>query len=412
MTLEVGRRQMRASGERSLLVVEMRPRSRAVLSIAFLVFLPAQAAAQSTVTEIMSFLVTNRAIPTDDFERDRAAAEIAAGTITRALLINLTTVPIASSSSGFLYRLNPELGTVERATESFGGFFVERALTPGHGRGSFGMSAYSSSFDKLDGHDLRDGTFLTTATQFVDETTPFDTDSLTLRVRSEMLTVFGSIGIGDRFEIGGVVPFVRLNLEGERVNVYYDQTGLQASASATVSGVADVAVRAKYTLLSAHGGGAAIAGELRLPTGDEANLLGAGSAGFRIFGIGALERGALMLSGNAGIVRGGVSDEFTVGGAAAVAAHRRLSVTAEVVARRISELRPIVLDAQPHPTKDDVNTLRLLGGEPGRLVAGAVTGVKWNPGGTIVVGAHVRWNFTSAGLTSPITPAVGLEYGF
>ena len=387
---------------------------RAFLSITLLTLVPAHAAAQSTVTEIVSFLVTNQAIPTEDFERDRAAAQIAADTITRALLINLTTVPIASSSGGFLYRLNPELGTVERATESFGGFFVERALTPGHGRASFGMSAYSSSFGKLDGQDLRDGTFLTTANQFVDETTPFDTDSLTLRIRSEMLTVFGSVGIGDRFEVGGVVPFVRLNLEGQRVNVYYGQTGLQASASATASGIADVAVRAKFTLFSHHGGGVAVGGEVRLPTGDEDNLLGAGSTAVRVFGIAALERGPLMLSTNAGIVRGGVSDEFGFGGAAAVAAHRRLSLTAEFVARRIAELRPVVLEARPHPRLSDpaVETLRLIGGEPGRMVAGAVTGLKWNPGGTVVVGAHVRWNFTSAGLTAPITPAVGLEYGF
>ena len=94
----------------------------------------ADALAQSTVTDIVSFLVTNQSIPTGDAARDRAAAEAARDTITRALLVNLTSVPIATSSSGFLYRLNPELGTVERATQSFGGFFVERAFSPGHGR--------------------------------------------------------------------------------------------------------------------------------------------------------------------------------------------------------------------------------------------------------------------------------------
>jgi hypothetical protein len=29
-----------------------------------------------------------------------------------------------------------------------------------------------------------------------------------------------------------------------------------------------------------------------------------------------------------------------------------------------------------------------------------------------VIGTNVRWNFTTAGLTSPVTLAVGLEYGF
>lgn len=383
----------------------------AVAAAVLLTFVPAQAAAQDTVTEIIGFLVTNQAIPTGDLTRDQAAAENARDTITRALIVNLTSVPIATSSSGFLYRLNPQLGTVERATESFGGFFVERALTPGHGRAAFGLSASSSSFDQLDDLRLRDG-FLTTARTFADEPAPFDTDTLTLRIRSSMMTAFASVGITDRLEIGGVLPFVRLEIEGARENVYRGDTFLQASATATASGVADAAVRAKYTLVSTRGGGAAIAAEVRLPTGDAENLLGAGTAGFRVFGIAALERGPLMLSGNAGLVRGGVSDERTFGGAAAFAVHPRLSLTAEFLARNIAELRPIQLSSQPHPDIPGVQTIRLTGGDPGRTVAGGIAGFKWNPGGTVVLGAHLRWNFTTAGLTAPVTPSVALEYGF
>lgn len=384
----------------------------ALLSALVLALGPSPLFAQDTVTDILSFLVTNQAIPTGDFERDREAAEIARDTITRALIVNLISVPIATSSSGFLYRLNPELGTVERATESFGGFFIERALTPGHGRASFGLSATTAGYDALDGKDLRDGTFLTTANQFSDEAAPFDTDSLTLRLRTSTLTASASAGIGDRFEVSAALPFVRLTLDGERVNVYRGQTFLQASASATATGIADTAVRAKYTLVSARRGGVAVAGELRLPTGDEENLLGAGSTSYRVMGIAALERGPLMLAGNLSLVRGGVSDEVVFGGAAAVAAHPRLSVTAEFLGRHISELRPIELAARPHPLISGVQTYRLVGGEPGRLVADGITGLKWNAGGTVVLGAYVRWNFTSAGLTAPITPSVALEYAF
>lgn len=390
----------------------MRLNVRAVVLGVVALCIPANALAQNTVTEIVSFLVINRDIVTGDFERDRAAAEMARDTITGALAVNLATVPVATSSSGFLYRLNPQLGTVERATDSFGGFFIERALTPGHGRGSFGVSGSTAQFERLDGQDLRDGTLLTTANQFLDEAAPFDTESLELRVRTSTLTAFASVGIGDRFEIGGALPFVRLALEGERVNVYRGQSFVQARASAVASGVADALVRAKYTLVSTRGGGVAVAGELRLPTGDEDNLLGAGSAGFRVIGIGAIERGPLMLSGNTGIIRGGVSDEFTVGGAAAVAVHPRLSLTAEFLARHVAELRPIELSSQPHPTIDGVQTIRLIGGDPGRMVSGGITGFKWNPGGTFVIGANVRWSFTKAGLTAPITPSIAVEYGF
>jgi hypothetical protein len=151
---------------------------------------------------------------------------------------------------------------------------------------------------------------------------------------------------------------------------------------------------------------------VRLPTGNAENLLGAGRAGFRVIGIGALEHGPLMLSGNTGFVRRGVSDEFNIGGAAAFAVHPRLSLTAEVLARQIAELRPIGLSTQAHPTIAKVQTIRLTAGDPGRTVAGGITGFKWNPAGTFVVGANVRWDFTTAGLTAPMTPSIALEYGF
>src|ERR1700736_4304485 len=90
-----------------------------------------RAQAQQSVSEVLTFLVTNQTVATGNFERDRAAAQATSDTISRALLANLATLPVTASSGAFVYRLNPELGTVERATPSFGPFFVERALTAG-----------------------------------------------------------------------------------------------------------------------------------------------------------------------------------------------------------------------------------------------------------------------------------------
>lgn len=373
---------------------------------------PPKVAAQTNVSEIVGFLMTNQAVPTDDLERDRAAADAAADVLRRALLVSLTSVPISTSSGGFVYRLNPELGTVERATESFGGFFVERALTPGHGRTSFGISASTSDFDNLDGHTLGDGSFVAIARQFRDEPAPFDIEFLTLRMRSSTMTVFASVGVTNRLEIGAAVPFLRLSLEGERVNVLRNQRLQQAAATAVASGVGDTAIRAKYIVAASRSAGLAIAGEVRLPTGDELNLLGAGSVGVRVMGIGSYERQRMSLHGNAGIVRGGVSDEITGGGAAAIAVAPQLTLTGELSSRYLSELRPVALSAAPHPSIKLLDTLRLTGGEPGRLISTAIAGLKWNPGGTFVLAGHVRWNLTRTGLTAPLTPSLGIEYAF
>jgi hypothetical protein len=389
-----------------------RSRSLPALILTFLLFLTASAAAQGTVNGVVGFLVTNQAVPTGDFQKDQAAAEAARDAIAQALLLDLTSVPLATASSGFLYRLNPELGTVERATESFGGFFVERALTPGNGHASFGVSTSTSSFDRFDGRSLRDGALVTIANQFRDEAAPFDTESLILHIRSSMMTMFGSVGIGNRVEIGAAVPLVQLTLDGQRINVYRGSTLIQASGNATASGVADVAVRGKVNLYAARSGGFAVAGEVRLPTGDETNLLGTGKTSLRIMGIGSVEHGPVAFHGNASVLTGGISSEYDFGGAVSVAVDPRVTISGETLVRKVAELHGLDLVSAPHPTLQLVDTFRLAPALGAETIAGIVTGVKWNVTRTLVIGGHVSWSVTHGGLTAPLTPTLAFEYAF
>ncbi len=336
-----------------------RPITLPVLVPVLVLALCGRADAQGTVNDVIGFLVTNQAVPTGDFQKDRAAAEAARDAIGTALLLDLTSVPLATASSGFLYRLNPELGTVERATESFGGFFVERALTPGNGHASFGVSTSTSSFDQFDGRGLHDGALVTIANQFHDEAAPFDTESLILHLRSSTMTIFGSVGIGNHVEIGAAVPLVQLTLDGQRVNVYRGSTLIQASGNATASGLADVALRGKVNLVAARSGGFAVAGEVRLPTGDASNLLGTGKTSIRVMGIGSIEHGPVALHGNASALTGGISSEYDFAGAVSIAVHPRVTVSGETLVRKVAELHGLDLVSAPHPTLRGVDTFRL-----------------------------------------------------
>jgi hypothetical protein len=377
-----------------------------------LLSLSSPVAAQGTVNDVVGFLVTNQAVATGDFQKDRAAADAARDAIAKSLLLDLTSVPLATASSGFLYRLNPELGTVERATESFGGFFVERALTPGNGHTSFGVSTSTTSFDRFDGRDLRNGELVTIANQFRDEAAPFDTESLILHVRSSMMTFFGSVGVGSRVEIGAAVPLVQLTLDGQRINNYRGTTLIQATGNATASGLADVAVRGKVNLVAMRGGGVAVAGEVRLPTGDASNLLGAGKTSLRIMGIGSVEHGPLALHGNAAVISGGISSEYDFGGAVSVAVAPRLTVSGETLVRKVTELHDLELVAAPHPILRDVDTYRLAPSLGAETLAGLIAGVKWNVTHTLVIGGHLNWPMANRGLTAPVTPTLALEYTF
>jgi hypothetical protein len=368
------------------------------------------AAAQDTLGDVVTFLMTNQAVQTGDFERDRAAAEAARDVIARSLLINLTSAPIAASSGGFLYRLNSELGTVERASQTFGTLFVERALTSGAGNILFGVSATTASYGRLNGTDLQEGSFLTVANRFRDEPQPFDTEALTMNLRASTMTMFANVGVTDALDVGIVVPVARVNLDGERVNVYRGSSFVQARAEGTASGLTDIALRAKYSLLQTQIGSVAGAGEVRLPTGDEENLLGAGSMSWRLMAVASIESGIASLHANGGIVRGGLSDETFFSGALSVAVHPRATVTGEVIRRDVADLHGFTLAGAPHPTVGGVDTYRLTNDLEGTTLWTAITGVKWNVGETLVVGGHLLWSMNERGLTARVTPTVALEY--
>jgi len=349
-------------------------------------------------------------VSTGSVERDQAAAAATSVTISRALEANLATLPVTSSSGAFVYRLNPELGTVERATQSFGPFFTERALSAGKHQASFGLTLQQLHFTSLDGRNLRDGSLVTTANQFTDEAAPFDVDRLTLNIDASVATLYANVGVTDRLDVSVVAPFVALTLDGTRVNTYRGRTFTQASASARAVGLADLVVRTKYTLFTEDAAGIAAMVDLRLPTGRQEDLLGAGSASVKFSAIGSLEEGRMSAHINTGISFGGLAREFTYGGALALAASGRLSVVGELLGRWIDSPGNIVPVTAPNPLLSGVDTIRLMPDASGLHVLTVVPGVKWNLTETWVLAANVTIPLTTGGLTAPLTPFIGLDY--
>ena len=372
----------------------------------------AQTATPRTVQDILRFLVTNQGVQTSDFEKDQEAAEATRDTLTRTLLSSVATVPVAASASGFSYRLNPTLGTVERASETFGPFFVERAVTAGGGRASLGFTLHYASFGRLDGNDLEDGSFVTIANQFPDEAEPFDVETLTLNVRTRTATFFGNVGLSDRVDVAVAVPLVRLDIDGSRLNTYRGRTLLQARAQASTTGLADVAVRTKVRLTGDGPAAAAAAVEARLPTGRKEDLLGAGEFALRFLGVGSYEAGAASLHGNVAVGAGGLGRELSYGGAVAVAATPRVTIVGELMARRIAGIRRIGEVTAPHPSFRDVQTTRLVPVGDDQTSAVAVGGFKWNVGSTWLLHANVIVPLSDAGLTARFTPTIALDYSF
>jgi hypothetical protein len=388
----------------------MTRRSGVIAAAVALVAVSAAEARAQSLADVLTFLVTNQSVPTGSVERDRDAAQAASDTISRALRANLATLPVPSSSSAFVYRLNPELGTVERPTQTFGTFFLERALTAGRGQASAGLTLQHVHFTSLDGRSLGTGSLVTTANQFADETQPFDVDQLTLDIDADVATLYGSVGVTKHLEIGAAVPMMSLSIAGSRVNTYRGRTFTQASARGRAIGVADIVARAKYTLYDEDTTALAAAVDVRLPTGREQDLLGAGSASYKFSTIGSIEGQRASAHANVGVTVGGLATEFSYGGAVAFAAGGTVSLVGEVLGRWIDSSGHLVSVTAPHPLLSGVDTIRLTGDTSSLQIVTVVPGVKWNIADTWVLAANVSMPLTSGGLTARFTPYIGLDY--
>jgi hypothetical protein len=366
---------------------------------------------RQSVQDVLSFLLTNQAVPTGDFAKDREAAAATSETVARALLVNLTAQPIASSSSGFSYRFNPELGTFERASESFGPMIAERVQTTAPGQVSIGFTYRYSNFDRLDGRELEEG-FVTTANRFRDEASPFDVETLTVRLRTHTFALVANAGITNRVEVSGALPLVALQLEGERTNVYRGSTFVQASGQADVAGLGDAMARLKVRVLGDRAAGLAIGGDVRFPTGREEDLLGAGRVGYRVLAITSAEGRQVAVHGNAFLARGGLSDETGFTGALAFTPAPTVTVATELLMRRLSEVYPIEELTASHPTISGVETLRLVAGTTATTLSQVSVGFKWNATDTWLLNGGLSIPLGDAGLTARWSPTIGIEYTF
>ncbi len=393
--------------------VRTRGRYALRLGICLLVVTAAtRASAQQSVTDVLTVLLTNRSIPTGDFVRDEQAAIDTRDILARFLVLESATVPISSSSGGFTYRLDPGLGTVVRSSDSFGPFFAERSLTAGRGQASFGVGYRTATFDNIDGRDLRDGTLVSTASSLRGEAAPFDIETVSLRIRTDTMTVTGNYGITDRLDLGGAIPFVRVDLEGERVDTYRGSRLVQATGSASASGLGDLVVRAKYNLVRDGASGVAVAGEARLPTGRDEDLLGAGRTSLTPRLIGSYEKERVGLHGELGYSFRDLSNALGYAVAVTVVAVPRLTLIGELSGLRLSGIGRLAETTQAHPSLVGVDTIRLSGVEQTTDRILAVAGFKWNVADTWLLTANVRRPLTVVGLNAGWVPTLTFDYSF
>lgn len=359
----------------------------------------------------------------------------------------LATFPLGSSSGGFTYTFDSNLGVFTRTSESFGPLFAERAMTLGKGKLTFGATHTRERFDTFEGLDLRSGDIqLFLRHEESGRNLFFEPDliraDLRLDVQTQTTSVFAAFGLSDRFDVGIAVPFVETKLNariGETVErlatasfpnavIHQFEGGgafREEVQSGSASGVGDILLRAKYRLRTTGTVGLAAGLDLRLPTGDDENLLGAGSTQTKVFLIASGSGGfaphlnlGYTFSGGGSQAIGELPNELNYTAGFDAVASKRITVTGDFVGR-------VLLDANRVEQVDVPYSFTPFGGLPQttvikdyvtrkentNLMFGAF-GVKLNPGSGFLVSANVLFSLTQRGLQDRFIPVVGVDFSF
>jgi hypothetical protein len=361
----------------------------------------------------------------------------------QALVTQLATVPIGSPSGGFSFTFDRLTGTFQRATETFGASFADRALTNGAGKVTLGLNHQYSKYTKFESESLDNGD----VTFYLRHTDSgglfFEGDLIQADLRLDLAntttTVFVNYGVTDRFDLAVAVPYVRVRMDADvNATILRIATGASSnlhafpgggttqtySRSGFASGIGDVQVRTKFRVLDTTGGGLAAGVNVRLPTGDADNLLGTGAAAVTGTLIASSSMGRFSPHANVdftGSAKGDIIDVpnelgYRFGGEFAVSP--KVTISADGVGRSLFDASRLALgDTQWNYT--DLNgvarstTLNEYSARVATLnLLSAAIGTKINVAGNLLITGNVLFALSSGGVTAPVTPVVGFEYSF
>ena len=422
--------------------------------------------------------------PADSSELNNPAVGIVTN-FNKSMIAQLSTFPLGSSSGGFTYAFDESLGTFRRASNSFGPAFAERATTIGRRKLTAGITYQHTPYRTFEGQRLDDGSIKfylrhqeccspgpggggggggsgggsgsgpTVQPNGTRLSPPFEGDlietALSLKATTDTVAFFGNYGLTNQWDLAIAVPVVRVDLEASiRATIIrlataatplthtFEPGNAQATektyaGGGTAAGLGDILVRTKYRFLSFAGGGVAAAVDLRLPTGDQEQLLGAGTQlKGSLVASGGTERFAPHVNigytlvdgevGTSGLLAelGGtapIPDEVNYAVGMEFVAHPRVTVIGDVVGRTLRQAGRLGLTSKTfeYQGATSVQSARFDEFEPRAgsltLVLGAV-GVKFNPTGALLVSANVLFPLSDGGLRSRLTTVVGLDFAF
>jgi hypothetical protein len=363
-----------------------------------------------------------------------------------ALVGQLVSVPLPSPAGGFTFQFDSTLGVFRRTTESFGPILADRADTIGARHVSFGFAHQRFTYDSVEGLDLRSipAVFTHDNAALLGGREDVVTTVNSIHATVDQSTMFVTLGVTDTMDVSLAVPIVsnhlrvvseatirRLGTTNPLTHFFRQANGEVGeqrlfTAVGDASGFGDVLLRVKSTVFRRESNAIALGCNVRLPTGDELNLLGSGAAGLQPFAVwsGTYNKlsphvnasyhwnGSSVLAGNPATGEADhFPDQFTYAIGTELSAIPRMTIAFDLLGTYTIDAQR--LQAETFHALDNRSTFPNITFERASFntVNGAV-GVKIDLVDRLLLQGNLLFKVNEAGLRDKLTPLIGLEYTF
>jgi len=344
--------------------------------------------------------------------------------------------PLASPASGIVFKNDPALQIpVPSGTDSFGPVMFERGETLHRGKFFVAFTYQNFQFSDMDGINLKNipAYFLVP-----NESVPtyVETNSR-VDLKINQYALYATYGLTNRIDVSVAAPILDVRLAATSTCEQAAQVGggtgscqfalangtsaTTVMKSSTATGIGDIVFRAKGGLWEGEHFRLAAAADVRVPTGDELNFLGTGTAGVRPF-LAASWRARVAPHADLGYQWNGNSDIagidgpgtkgklpnnlFYVAGADAKAA-KWLTLSGEYLGQHVFDALREAIQVQSNTSFAGIYT------SPGSFNSNfATVGGKVNPAGKLLVTLNEFFKLDQTGLHNKPAPLVGISYTF
>lgn len=364
--------------------------------------------------------------------------------VAQAINIGIATqvsqLPLATASAGAVVVYH---AGVPETFNNLGPILTDRAQTVGKHRFYMGFAASQFVFTDVDGFSLKSLPFAYVATAYQPGTSTvvsntYTTELTNLRFKIDQFLALATYGITNRVDMSVIVPVEYVSIGASTRNstsytvnasnqlVLGPYSNPDSYSAGTASGVGDITVNGKGVLWEGERATVAVGMNLRVPNGDDRNLLGSGAWGMSPYVVysylGKISPHAKLgyewntttelnnptgAAGGNKTLPGGMNYDF----GADWAMSRKVTLAADVLGSQFLNT-PELLEGTV--TVSGVSTPLPASGSgiTSYTINNASVGVKWNPYRNLVLSANGLIQINNTGLHSRPTPLVGISYKF